>query len=267
MNDSGSRTYEYGQSVVQLSHASTRAVVTGGQIGSAWRLQQHSAPDVVLLDVGCGNGVLTLQALRSMNAPVERSMITLVDPDSTLLEAAAGYISAAGYAVLKATSLDSLTLPSYSHVIASHVLYYLKPFEQGLRRLTKFTAATDGHLALVIRDESCDTYALRSITRRYEGSTRLLDSRQVIRRLEAAGYSVEVDVVPAQVVFAADQLTDGLPTEETELDQFVRWMMRLPLGPPFAIPIADDLGQFLAARTTASGVGFSLRDLLILAKR
>ena len=102
--------------------------------------------------------------LRSLGED-ERPDVYLLEPDLVLADEARCRLLSLGLSCSLVNDDDLKDGKRHvSHVLASHVIYYLLPLKSWLEQI-RTCLQPEGLLTLVIRGEDCDTYRLRQFVR------------------------------------------------------------------------------------------------------
>lgn len=159
-----STNYRYTTGASQLSMRAPEHILLAERIASDWRTTEgFAASPPAICDYGTGDGTLT-DLILSLLSPVKPADISadLVELDSQLLSRARLKLAKSAGAITTISPAEFYKSSTrYSHILASHVLYYVDDRGGLVDELIRHLRP-NGILSIVLRSETCDTYLIRS---------------------------------------------------------------------------------------------------------
>lgn len=248
-------------------------VETASVLSEQWKGSLVGSPIPSIVDFGCGDGELTEELIRRLPWAGE-ALLSLVELDTELRLSAQTRLKPLVASVEHDSTLDGPNLPSpYSHVLASHVLYYASDPDGWFDELLSFLRP-NALVSIVIRSAECDTWRMREIVRRSLKLKSRISVASVSESLQVRGFSMESSksasarfTMPISST-AIDRFGKFNDSDEDEsLDTFVRWMVRLPVTGSIADDLASQLRTFLRNRHDGEALNLDLADDIITGLR
>lgn len=259
-----SRPYDFREALLRLGQTSSIKHALAGVVAATWT--QAGVRFGRVMDIGGGDGMLLDAVLTAANVP-SVVPISFVEPDSELRAAATERFGARAGPVTASAGLPAGPL-LHSHVLASHVAYYVDDVEKWISRLS-CAASSTSVMTIVVRSERCDSRRLRDVSRAHAGVKPRLSPATLVGQLQRFWPSVEAVNVTAEIEFDAElPLTFAPGPSSSDLEQFVRWMSNLGQDESLPVELVDGLNRFLSSLQNASGtLRFHLEDASITGVR
>lgn len=249
--------YEHESALRTFAKLTTRHRTLATEIAAKW---QESGEVTHIVDVGCGDGSLIASLLDQLPS---NPRVTLVEPDPDLRRIAATRICETGH---KVTVLEDFASShsEASHLLASHVIYYLVDRERLYRQL-QTALRTPGLATFVIRSIRCDTRRLRDITRRWHGIAPRLSAELIKAELLEHWPLVDENSASASVVIPTRSVDHLFGTDNPleDLEGIVRWLAHIGRSEQVPEDLRTQLLTFLERRFDGNGVTLNLEDVLI----
>lgn len=263
MSDSA---YSYRESLIRLSEWTPIKASVARVVAGEWR--RSSLEPTGIMDFGGGDGKMLDHILRL--AKVGHGVpIVFLERDSQFRLAASKLLTRSGFQVQPVESLEEVHC-SPSHILASHVVYYVGDTGAWISQLSK-VAAESSVLCLVARSTRCESRLLRDIVRNHYG---------IIARFSPESLAQDLldywSIVNLSAVSATLDLPPTLPLgfksvtgdPERELELFVRWVSRLRPEEEVPPSVQVAINGFLAERLTpANRLHLKLVDVIVSAFR